>query len=346
MSGTRSAPGTSKVPKAPETPQALKPCKASEAPNTPRGPQASGAPEASEAPAYLYDGTLEGLLTCIFFAYANHENPCDLMPQDAYQPRLGQDIRFIQADAALAERVHAGICRACGPAGFSAVRSASLSSNPHAGGIIYRFVRLAMTQNRPHSCRGCANQGDCLGAGRSGLGSCPHGRQHSTLNDIGDPTVASLHELVREVSNEAERMRQFIRFEHMENDVWFARCNPKANVVPVIMPHFAARFNTQPFIIFDENRQLAGISEHGQWQLVRSDELSLPAHAPDEEPMRRAWKRFYDAVSVESRYHPELRRQFMPKRLWRNITEMQEELPQASEKTLEGAPARPYGSAY
>ena len=43
--------------------------------------------------------------------------------------------------------------------------------------------------------------------------------------------------------------------------------------------------------------------------------------------MQRAWKRFYRAVAVESRYNPELRRQFMPKRLWKNITEMQEDAP-------------------
>ena len=43
--------------------------------------------------------------------------------------------------------------------------------------------------------------------------------------------------------------------------------------------------------------------------------------------MKDAWKRFYRTIAVESRYNPELRRQFMPKRLWKNITELQEDLP-------------------
>ena len=43
--------------------------------------------------------------------------------------------------------------------------------------------------------------------------------------------------------------------------------------------------------------------------------------------MQQAWKRFYDTGAVEARYNPELRRQFMPKRFWKNITEMQEDLP-------------------
>ena len=43
--------------------------------------------------------------------------------------------------------------------------------------------------------------------------------------------------------------------------------------------------------------------------------------------MQQAWKRFYDTVAVEARYTPELRRPLMPKRFWKNITEMQEDLP-------------------
>ena len=45
--------------------------------------------------------------------------------------------------------------------------------------------------------------------------------------------------------------------------------------------------------------------------------------------MQAAWKRFYDVVAVEARYNPELRRQFMPKRLWKNIVEMHERIPGA-----------------
>ena len=46
--------------------------------------------------------------------------------------------------------------------------------------------------------------------------------------------------------------------------------------------------------------------------------------------MADAWKRFYAAVAIKERYNPELRRGFMPKRLWGNITEMQERIPSNS----------------
>lgn len=93
------------------------------------------------------------------------------------------------------------------------------------------------------------------------------------------------------------------------------------------MDWFSARFNTQPFIIFDEAHDIAGVSHNGAWTLVKSDSLTLPEETTDEALMADAWKRFYDAVSIKDRYNPELHRSFMPKRLWDNITEMQERIP-------------------
>ena len=93
------------------------------------------------------------------------------------------------------------------------------------------------------------------------------------------------------------------------------------------MDWFSGRFNTQPFVIHDEGHDLAGVYEGSDWYLVRTDRLDLPGPTADERAMKDAWKRFYRTIAVESRYNPELRRQFMPKRLWKNITELQEDLP-------------------
>ena len=275
--------------------------------------------------AYCYDGTLEGLLSAVFAAYAHREDPTDVVRPDALQPRLGQYVRDIATDLELALRVQRGICRTCGAEAFDAVKEASLSDDPGAGTAVYRFVRYAMAENRPHDCGRCRQRARCNGV-------CTRARRN-VLGDIAHPAVEPLLKLRRAVGNERHRMLQFIRFEHLENGVWFARCNPSASVVPLIMDWFSGRFNTQPFIVFDENHGIAGVYEGREWYLVRTDGIDLPGPAADEALMQRAWKQFYRTVAVESRYHPELRRQFMPKRLWRNITEMQEDLPgQAIEK--------------
>ena len=132
--------------------------------------------------------------------------------------------------------------------------------------------------------------------------------------------------LSRRAVNECEKMRQFVRFSHLENGVWYARCNPNASVVPLVMGYFAARLNDQPFIIYDENHHLAGMYDGRGWQLVSGDAVVVPPSTEHDAQMQEAWKRFYDALSVDARYNPELRRHFMPMRMWRNLTEMKPRL--------------------
>lgn len=278
--------------------------------------------------AYAYDGTLEGLLTAIFVAYRDKQEPDDIVEEKYLQLKLNQTLVPIFTEEELAFRVQKGIYRFCGQAAFDAIKSAFLSCDPQAGTIIYQFVRYAMAAHEPHDCSGCPRKARC-----SGL--CVLPQKKSVLNNVTHPAVEALQRLNKTVYNERHHMMQFIRFEHLENSIWFAKCNPKCSVIPLIMDWFSNRFNTQPFIIYDENHELAGVYEGKEWYLVQTSTLDLPQQAHDETIMSTAWKRFYDTVAVESRYNPELRRSFMPKRLWKNILEVQETIPgRGSDKEL------------
>lgn len=300
-------------------------CAAGAAPNVPDAASDVTPEEPLAHVAYGYDGTPEGLFSAIFEAYARHEDPQDIAPESALRLRLGQELRFIETDPDHAGRVQRGIRKRCGDAAYDAVLHASLSDDVDAGTIVYRFVRYAMAVNRPHDCATCTRRGSCRNP-HGGL-DCGGTGRHTILDDLTHPAVEGLHRLTRAVMNERHRMLQFLRFEHLDNGVWFARCNPNASVVPLIMDWFSGRFNTQPFIIFDEVHAIAGVYEGRDWYLVATESLDLPARASEENLMQQAWRRFYDTVAVEARYNPELRRQFMPKRLWRNLTEMQQDLP-------------------
>ena len=142
------------------------------------------------------------------------------------------------------------------------------------------------------------------------------------MDALGDPVVGRVAALCKRAENEAELLRQFARFTHLSNGVWFARCNPNASVVPLVMGHFAARFNVQPFIIYDEVHCLAGVYDGEGWYLVNDVLGQMPEAAEGDGYAEALWQRFYDAVSIEARYHPELRSGFMPVRLWKHLPEM------------------------
>lgn len=252
--------------------------------------------------AYTFDGTTEGLLTAIFMAYARHEDPQDIAREGALQPRLGQSVIAVETKPELAQRVRAGIQKRGGRYAWELVLHASLADDADAPTAVYRFVRLVMSRSA------AANT--------------------MLTHELTNPVIGRMIELDRFVRNERHHMLQFLRFEHMRGDIWFARCNPAANVVGLLMDWFAGRFNTQRFIIYDEVHCIAGVFDGENWILVNTEEVTLPEHSAEEATMQAAWKGFYDAVSIPIRYHPELRRQFMPKRFWKNILEVRDELPE------------------
>ena len=248
--------------------------------------------------AYLYDGSLEGLLSAVFMAYLRHEVPSEVVVDSCYQPRIAQESLVVQTDFQRALRVRRGIVHRVGCDAFTAVLRASTCDDYAVGTVIYRFIRYVI--NRPDETHGTP-----------------------VLEELANPVVADLLRYAKHAVNECERMRQFVRFSLLENGVWFARCNPNATVVPLVMGYFSARLNDQPFIIFDESHRLAGVYDGSSWELVSGDAVNAPPSTEHDEQMQEAWKRFYDALSVDARYNPELRRHFMPVRLWGNIVEMQ-----------------------
>lgn len=248
--------------------------------------------------AYLYDGTLEGLLSAVFLAYERHESPDDIVSAEYYQPRLGQIEIPVVTDYGRARRVQRGVVNAAGRNAFQAILRASTSECPTMGTTVLSFIRHVMS--RPSNDRG-----------------------NAVLDDLANPCVSHLVALSQRAVNECEKMRQFIRFTHLQNGVWYARCNPNANVIPLVMGYFSARLNDQAFIIYDERHHIAGIYNGNSWQLVKGDAVNVPASTDDEALYQEAWKRFYDTLSVDARYNPELRRHFMPVRLWQNLPEMQ-----------------------
>ena len=253
--------------------------------------------------AYVYDGSTEGLLSAVFLTYANHENPQDIIREGAFQLRLDQSAVYIETNTQHAERVRKGVIRKSNQKAWEIILDASLSDEPQTGTAIYRLIRLIMS--RP-------------------------AKQNAYLrNELTDPIVGPVLKLHHAVRNERHFMQELLRFEHFDNDLWFAKCNPNANVVPLLIDWFSARFNTQRFVIYDEVHHIAGIYDGESWVLAETRELDLPAHSNDEAVMQSAWKRFYDAVTIPARYHPELRRQHMPKRFWKNILEVRDKAPLA-----------------
>lgn len=252
---------------------------------------------------YRYDGSLDGLLCCIFAAYERRERPIAIAAGDAVQVALDASILDIATDPERASRVQRGIWTRIGPEAFACVQRAALSADPNAAQVALAYVRLGFTVGPRIDQR------------------------------LADPAVHAMNKLLRQVDWEAHRYIQFLRFAELEGGVYFAEMEPEHDVLVLVMPHFADRFGQQPFIIHDRTRRLAGVWDLRQWTLHSSETMTLPPPTASEAQYQALWRVFYHSIAIKQRVNPDLRRQFMPKKFWRYITEMQPELPARQAKT-------------
>ena len=240
-----------------------------------------------------YDGTLEGFCCAVLTAYELRQRPAGIVAGHSQQLGLFSQLVDVPTSWERALRVRQGLEGIASGRVWRKVQVAFLSDEEGREDALFAYIELAM---------------------RSGA---------HVLRALGDARVAAVERLATQVLNERERMYQFLRFEQLEGGVWFGRIRPKARVVPIMMGHFAQRYNTQPFMILDEAHGMAGVSAEGRSGIVLVGEagLDVPGRADGEVAYQRLWKRFYDSVSNDLRYNPDLRRSFMPKRLWGNLTE-------------------------
>ena len=240
---------------------------------------------------YLYDGSLEGMLTAVFEAFRRKEQPCNIVEEQHLQQSMLCSYIPIHTDLDLAERVKTGVINALGDSVYENIKCVFLSDDGNKGGLIIAYLLYTMKKGR----RACSY--------------------------LAHPAVAAFEEMLNVVSKEAHFMLQFVRFAQLENGVYFSRITPKASVVPLIMGHFATRFNIQPFIIYDEAHGLAGVYDTERWWLADARDIKVPNRTEAEDEFQTLWQTFYDTIAIEERRNPTCQRNFMPKRFWGNMCE-------------------------
>lgn len=247
----------------------------------------------SDRTALIFDGSFDGLLTAIFEAYTLRPMPAEIVEPDSQQ-HLGVVYRNVRTDAAKAARVRRGIRTQMGGEAYDNAWKAFLSQHPERGTFIYRYVRLGFQIKQ------------------------------QLVRSLTDERVITVNKLASLVAREASHLLQFIRLGETETGVYYSEITPTYPVLPLIMPHFVHRLNTQAFVIYDKTHKQAGLYNGRQWVLTDADNAQPPAYTAEERQYRQLWKTFYDTVAITERINPKLRQQFMPKKYWRNMVEMTE----------------------
>lgn len=97
--------------------------------------------------AYIYDGSLEGFLCCVYNSYAHKQMPFRIATNEG-QSQLFEETEWIKTDFSHAGKVYDSLGLKVGPEAQDYVRDAFLTCMTDKEMLIFRFIRMAYRHGR------------------------------------------------------------------------------------------------------------------------------------------------------------------------------------------------------
>lgn len=241
---------------------------------------------------YLYDGTFEGLLTCVYHHYYN-EKAQGIFRREEYQASMLSNYIEVESDTEKSETVYNAIRDKISPYDLRRVYKAFMSCDVHKEMKILNYVRYGFIK------------GSCI----------------SMLH--GEPIVYAVQDLERKVNNEVHRLKGLIRFSELKEGVLYSPIEPDNDILEFLATHFTDRYKNEPFIIHDMKRDKALVAYKGDWYITYFTADQVPDISAAEEDYRKMWKQYFDSMAIKERINPRCQKNMMPVRYWKNMTEFQ-----------------------
>ena len=249
---------------------------------------------------FTYDGTFEGLLSCVFEAFDRKQFPQQIAKQEI--PQFFTENCHIITDEQKANRVIAGLRKKISSSALKMLFTCWLSEQEGVEMLLFNYI-------------------------------CKSFRVSQSIEvNFADSDVLELSKIYKKVGREAERMRQFVRFQKTMDDTYFAAIKPLYNVLPMVADFFEDRFADQQWVIYDIKREYALYYNLQKTEIVYFDDLKIDLQtgklhwdvlAEGEFHFQSGWKQYLQSISIKERKNLRLQRQFMPKRFWKYLTEKQ-----------------------
>ncbi|MEA4923338.1 MAG: TIGR03915 family putative DNA repair protein [Eubacteriaceae bacterium] len=241
---------------------------------------------------YLYDGTFEGLLTCIYEHYYD-EKTSGIFERDSYQASMLQPCRMVGTDDEKADIVYNAIKEKISAYDLGRVYKVFRSCVHDRETKILNYVRLGFSK----------------------------GSAVSMLH--GNPIVFDIQSAEKKVNREIDRLNGLIRFTVLGEKVLYSPVEPDNDVIEFLANHFCDRYKNEPFMIHDLKRKKALVYSGNRWYITEFTVEELPPMAPGEQVYRELWKNYFDTIAIKQRINPRCQKNFMPVRYWQHLTEMQ-----------------------
>ena len=285
---------------------------------------------------YVFDGTMDGLLTAVFDAFALKESPETVLTEGDALPLFCERTYTVHTDEEKARRVWAGLEKQLSREALKLISVSWLSELPELNGHLFRYICKVFTPPLTPPLKGAGNT--CgfpppTRGVRGGHNSLPPTGGVGGGYNFADPDVLAVTNIARRVLHEQLRMKQFIRFQKAKDGTYLAVVSPDHNVLPLVIDHFQDRFNDQQWLIYDARRHY-GYHYDGDKtiRITFEDETALPFNlsngkldesvlSSDDQLLQDLWRTYFKAICIRERLNPRKQLNDMPRRYWKYMTE-------------------------
>lgn len=238
---------------------------------------------------YRCEDSLESIFTAIYRSYEeNREAEDTYLALDDNPMLFGEDVR-VQPDPLRAVKVMRTLERRFGEEDYVRICTALASTDSEKAQAVYRTVVKGLDER-------CA-------------------RGH-LFDNLTDRYVLQAFSMARKAGREIGYLREFLRFQELENGILYAEIGPVCNALTFLMPHFADRLPIENFVIHDDTRNLFGIHPaKRQWYLFSGDEDKPELRFSETEAeYQELFRHFCRTISIKERENRKLQRNMLPLR--------------------------------
>lgn len=242
---------------------------------------------------FVYDSSFAGFFTAVFDLFFYKDFSARIVRQESSTALFAHNFQVI-TDTRKAERVLRGLRKRISPSAFAELYAVWLSELDSRETILLGYS-LHIFQS-----------------------------QHDAENDFSNSFVLDFKKTAKMVSRERHRMKAFVRFSRLQNDLYYAVVEPDFNVLPLIESHFRLRYAGQQWLIYDRKRKYGLFYNLNHTETVEIDftcgaELAM-LHT-EEVLFRSLWKNYFSSVNIKSRKNTPLHLRHIPVRYWKLLTE-------------------------
>lgn len=252
---------------------------------------------------YIFDGTYNGFLSCVFERFENRDTDVHLVAeeQNPLQSDMFTTSKMIITDLAKAKRVQFGLQQKVGNSVAMDFFRVFLSEDVKAYAAAFNIICKLLSGEK------------------------------NILQNYGDDKVLYFTQTLKKISRERHRMKAFVRFSKSSDDLFYAVIEPDFNVLPLIADFFRKRYADQQWLIYDMKRKYGllydklnvlevKLSPEEKKALTTDTIISLDEQ---DEHFQSLWKCYYQSTNIEARRNMKLHLQHVPKRYWKYLVEKQ-----------------------